>query len=63
MDYKVFIPSNEYGIAENYYKMNDIVTFLRENKNNPEVIQFIADMLEEQSEKAVDHGCFLRGKE
>ena len=47
MDYKVFIPSNEYGIAEKYYKMNDIVVFLRGNKNNPEVIQFIADMLEE----------------
>jgi hypothetical protein len=47
MVYKVFIPSNDYGIVEGYYKIYDVAVILRENKNNPEVIQFIADMLEE----------------
>lgn len=45
--FQVFIPENEYGIEEGYYIGNAIVELLRENKNNPEVIQFIADMLEE----------------
>lgn len=45
--FQVFIPDNEYGIEEGYYIGNAIVELLRENKNNPDVIQFIADMLEE----------------
>ncbi len=45
--FQVFIPENEYGIEEGYYIGNTIVKLLRDNKNNPDVIQFIADMLEE----------------
>ena len=45
--FQVYIPENEYGIEEGYYIGNAIVDLLRENKNKPDVIQFIADMLEE----------------
>lgn len=45
--FQVYIPENEYGIEEGYYIGNAIVKLLRENKNKPDVIQFIADMLEE----------------
>lgn len=45
--FQVYIPENEYGIEEGYYMGNAIVELLRENKNKPDVIQFIADMLEE----------------
>ena len=42
----VYVPENKY-IKEGYYSANDFVALLRENKNNPETIQFLADMLEE----------------
>ena len=42
-----FIPGNKLGIRERYYSLNEIVALLRENKDKPEMIQFIADMLEE----------------
>jgi hypothetical protein len=45
--FQLLIPENEYGIEEGYYIGNAIVKLLRENKDKPEVIQFIADMLEE----------------
>jgi hypothetical protein len=45
--FQLLIPDNEYGIEEGYYIGNAIVKLLRDNKNNPDVIQFIADMLEE----------------
>ena len=45
--FQVYIPENEYGIEEGYYIGNAIVELLRKNKNKPDVIQFIADMLEE----------------
>ena len=45
--FQVFIPDNEYGIEEGYYQGNAIVKLPRENKINPDVIQFIADMPEE----------------
>ena len=45
--FQLLIPENEYGIEEGYYIGNTIVKLLRDNKNNPDVIQFIADMLEE----------------
>ncbi len=44
---KVFIPENKYGIAAENYEMNGIVELLRTRKNEPETIQFLADMLEE----------------
>lgn len=45
--FQCFIPENEYGIEEGYYIGNALVQLLRDNKNKPEVIEFIADMLEE----------------
>lgn len=45
--FQLFIPDNEYGIEEGYYIGNAIVKLLRDNKDKPDVIQFIADMLEE----------------
>ena len=45
--FQLFIPENEYGIEEGYYIGNAIVKLLREYKGRPEVIEFIADMLEE----------------
>ena len=41
------VPENEYSIEEGYYIGNAIVKLLRDNKDKPDVIQFIADMLEE----------------
>jgi len=35
------------SIEPGYYQGNQIVELLRDNKHDPEAIQFIADMLEE----------------
>ena len=45
--FHLLIPDNEYGIEEGYYIGNAIVKLLRDNKDKPDVIEFIADMLEE----------------
>lgn len=45
--FQTFISENEYGIEEGYYIGNAIVKLLRDYKDRPEVIEFIADMLEE----------------
>lgn len=51
--FKVFIPGTTRhgllfgGIAEGEYDCNGIVELLRSHKDNPEAIQFIADMMEE----------------
>jgi len=45
--FQLLIPDNEYGIEEGHYIGNTIVKLLRDNKDKPDVIQFIADMLEE----------------
>ena len=45
--FQTFIPENEYGIEEGYYIGNAIVELLRKYKESPDVIQFVADMLEE----------------
>ena len=45
---RIYIPENE--IIEEmgyYYDVDAIVDLLRKYKNNPEAIQFIADMMEE----------------
>jgi len=34
------------GIEPGYYTRNEVVALLREHKDNPSAIQFIADMLE-----------------
>ena len=45
---QVFFPENDsMPIREGYYALNDVVTLLRKNRNRPEVVQYIADMLEE----------------
>ena len=43
----LFIPENEYGIKEGYYTINEIVQMLRANCRRPEIVRFIADMMEE----------------
>jgi hypothetical protein len=45
--FQCFIPENQYGIKEGYYIGNALVQLFRDNKNKPEVIQFLADMMEE----------------
>ena len=45
--YEAYIPENECGIDEDFYDINGIVALLRKHKNEPETIEFIADMLEE----------------
>lgn len=45
--FQLFIPDNEYGIEEGHYIGNAIVELLRKYKDRPDVIEFIADMLEE----------------
>lgn len=35
------------GIEPGYYTRNEVVALLREHKENPSAIQFIADMLEQ----------------
>lgn len=47
----IFIPAPEvegaHPFEEGYYSRNDVVKFMREHKNNPDVIEFLADMMEE----------------
>lgn len=45
-DFKVYIPSNEFKIRQGYYSRNRFVALMRKYKNNPEIVQFLADMLE-----------------
>ena len=42
-----YIPENEFGIEANHYIVNEIAELLRKHKNEPETIEFLADMLEE----------------
>ena len=41
-----YIPKNRLGIESGMYRTNEIVQLLRKYKNNSNVIEFIADMLE-----------------
>jgi hypothetical protein len=53
----IVIPDHDYedntshkypgDINPGYYSLAALVDLLRDNKNNPDVIQFIADMMEE----------------
>lgn len=46
-DDDVFIPAKpECGIKQGYYNHTKLVGLLRKHKNNPEAIQYIADMME-----------------
>lgn len=42
----VYMPSNDFGIAEGYYSQRGIVALLRQHYANPRAVYFIADMLE-----------------
>lgn len=42
----IFIPENEVIPENGYFSHSQIVNLLRKYKENPEAIQFIADMLE-----------------
>ena len=42
----IYIPLNKYGIKTGHLLKNEFVNLLRQCKNNPEAIQFLADMLE-----------------
>lgn len=44
-DYFIWMPSH-LTIKEGYYSKEDFVKLMRKYKNNPEVIQYLADMLE-----------------
>jgi len=46
-DWKLYIPENDCGIEEGYYSMNEVVQLLRDNCKKPDVVYFLADMLEE----------------
>ena len=42
----IFIPDNDHGIVSTNYGWQGLVALLREYKNNPAAVQFIADMME-----------------
>ena len=46
-DWTLYIPENMWDIEEGYYSMNEVVGLLRKHAEEPSVILFIADMLEE----------------
>jgi len=43
----LFIPENSYGIPEGDVTRNQFTALMRQRKSEPEVVQFLADMLEE----------------
>ncbi len=45
-DWKLYIPENDCGIKDGYYSMNEVVGLLRKYAQQPDIIRFIADMLE-----------------
>jgi hypothetical protein len=46
-NFQTYMPVNDFKIPEGYCDMNGIVGLLRKHKDEPETIQFIADMMEE----------------
>jgi hypothetical protein len=47
MNYKIIIPQNDVISESGKLSINEIVSLLRKYKNEPNKVQFIADMLEE----------------
>ena len=45
-DLTLIIPENSFGIPARTYTINQVVELLRNYKNTPEAIHFIADMME-----------------
>lgn len=46
-EFRLYIPENKYGLRVGYYSLKEVVQLLRNFCHQPEVIYFIADMLEE----------------
>ena len=42
----IYLPENDYGIAAGYFDREGFVRLMRQYKGEPDVIQFLADMLE-----------------
>lgn len=47
MDYKIIIPQNDIISENGKLSINEIVNLLRKYKNEPNKVQFLADMMEE----------------
>lgn len=47
MDYKIIIPKNDIISENGKLSLNEIVNLLRKYKNEPNKVQFLADMMEE----------------
>lgn len=45
--WKLYIPENNYGITEDYYSFDMLAKLLRRNRSQPQIIRFIADMIED----------------
>ncbi|HUV04156.1 MAG TPA: hypothetical protein VMX94_03515 [Armatimonadota bacterium] len=43
----LYIPENDVGLESGYYTLNALVALLRQYADEPRVIKFIADMMEE----------------
>ncbi|GAX48517.1 hypothetical protein [Pseudolactococcus reticulitermitis] len=46
LDVEVYFPDNEHSIEEGYCSWSGLVNLLRINSDKPEVVRFIADMME-----------------
>lgn len=45
---KIYLPPNpRLGIVEGFYTVNQFCELLRQAKNSPDTVQYLADMLEE----------------
>ena len=47
MDKLVYIPENNFDISAGYYSLDMLADLLRRYRNDPDIIYFIADMLED----------------
>jgi hypothetical protein len=45
-DFELYIPENKIIAEHGYIKYDEIVKMLKKYKQNPDAIQFIADMME-----------------
>ena len=46
MTFPIYIPVNDVGVPQRRYGRADLVKLLRDNSDKPDVVYFIADMLE-----------------
>jgi len=45
--WKLYIPENNFDITENYYSFDMLAELLRRHRFQPQIIRFIADMIED----------------